>query len=333
MLHKMETLRSIHKILSLCDLQTGDELAIYTDTGKPPSLVEGFYGAALTLGVEPLLLMSPHPHRMLQEPSRSALAAMKSAPMVADLSSEQWLYTKGLDEILDAGGRVLQVLSTDQTLVKMTPTEDLVRRAEQAAALFTAAKEIRIMSDSGTDIVADCEGRPGSGQDGIVRKPGEWDSTPSAIFACAPIEESVEGTLVVEPGDFIWTYSQNILVSSRTRITIKEGRATAIEGGADAIRLEKWLASFQDPKSYVFAHTGFGGDPRASMDQPQEVESIEGMINVAFGANIFRGLAGKNKAKSHADIMVANHSMFLDDNSIVESGRIVHPSLAMKELP
>jgi 2,5-dihydroxypyridine 5,6-dioxygenase len=331
-LYRLEALRSIRKILSLCELRPNDILAIYTDTGKSPSIVEGFYGAALALDIEPLMLMMPHPHKMLQEPSKPALLAMKAATMVADLSTEQWLYTNGLNEILDSGSRVLQVLSTEHTIVKMTPTEALIHRAERAADLFTKAKEIRITSDSGTNVVANCEGRRGTGQDGIVRKPGDWDSTPSSIFCVAPIEGSVEGTLVLEPGDFMWTTPQEILVSDRTTITIKNGRATAIEGGADATRMEKWLASFGDPNSYVVAHTGFGGDPRASIDQAQEVESIEGCINIALGANIARLLGGKNKAKSHLDLMMMKQSMFADEECLVRDGKIVHPDLAIEPI-
>lgn len=328
-LYRLEALRSIRKILSLCELQPGDILAIYTDTGKSPALVEGFFGAALALELEPLMLTIPAPHRMLQEPSPPALLAMKGAKMVADLSSEQWLYTNGLNEILDSGGRVLQVLSTEHTLVKMTPTEALVQRAQRVAKMLTKAKEIRITSDNGTDVVANVEGRNGWGQDGIARRPGEWDSTPSSIFACAPIEGSVEGTLVVEPGDFVWTTPKEILVSEQMTIKLKKGRAAEIQGRADARMTGSWLASFGDPNSYVVAHTGFGGDPRASIDQAQEVESIEGCINFALGANIFRGLGGKNKAKSHLDIMLMKQSMFLDDECVVKDGKIVHPELAI----
>lgn len=327
----MDLVRSTRQILDQCNLQPGDEVVLYADTGKAPALVQAFFAAAVALEVEPLLLTFPQRRKMLQEPGEAALTGMKAAEMVVDLATDPWLYTEGLNAILDAGGRVLQVLASEASLAKMTPTPDLIRRAERAAALFEAASEVRIVSDGGTDLVADATGRPGWGQDGVVRRPGDWDSAATSILACAPLEDAVEGTFVIEPGDFVWTMPKEVIASDPITLTVEAGRLTDIQGGSDARHLEAWLASFDDPNSYVFAHTGFGGDPRASLDEPQEVESIEGGINVAFGGNIFRGLGGTNKAKSHVDIVVLKQTLYLDDELVVENGEIVHPDLSMDE--
>lgn len=325
----MDLVRSTRLILEHCGLKAGEEVVLYADTGKAPALVEAFFASALALGVEASLLVFPQRRRMLQEPTPAALAAMRTASMVVDLATDPWLYTKGLNRILDSGGRVLQVLASEATIAKMAPTQGLIRRAERAAGLFGKAREVRIVSDGGTDLVADCTGRPGWGQDGVVRNPGDWDSAATSIFACAPLEDRVDGTFVIEPGDFVWLTPREMLASERITLTIRGGRLTKVEGGSDARRLERWLAAFGDPNSYIFAHTGFGGDPRASLDEPQEAESIEGGINIAFGGNVFRGLGGKTLAKSHVDIVVMGQTMYLDGECVVKSGRIVHPDLAL----
>lgn len=323
----MDLVRSTTEILKHCELKDGDEVVIYADTGKSPAIVQSFFSAALALGVEPILAVFPQRRTMLQEPMRSALDLMKTSTMVVDCATDAWLYTKGLNAILDAGGRVLQVLAEEASLARMTPTKGLVARAEAAARLFADAKEVRITSEAGTDIAADCRGRPGWGQDGVVRKPGDWDSAATAIYAVAPLEDRMNGTMILEPGDFIWTFPEPIHLREKVKLTVDSGRLVKVDGADQALKLERWLRSFDDSNSYVIAHTGFGGDPRATRDRAQEVESIEGGINIAFGGNLFRGLGGKTRAKSHVDIVVMRQSMFLDDVSVVKDGKIVHPKL------
>jgi 2,5-dihydroxypyridine 5,6-dioxygenase len=332
-IHGMDLVRSTTEILKHCELKEGDEVVVYADTGKSPAIVESFFASALALGVEPILAVFPQRRVMLQEPMRSALELMKASTMVVDCATDAWLYTKGLNAILDGGGRVLQVLAEEPSLARMTPTTGLVRRAEAAARMFEQAKEVRIESDAGTNIVADCHGRPGWGQDGVVRKPKDWDSAATAIYAVAPLEDRMHGTMVLEPGDFIWTFPEPMHLRERVTLTVDGGRLVKIDGGDQALRLERWLRSFDDPNSYVIAHTGFGGDPRASLDRAQEVESLEGGINIAFGGNLFRGLGGKTRAKSHVDIVVMRQSMFLDDELVVKDGKIVHPKLKVPARP
>jgi leucyl aminopeptidase (aminopeptidase T) len=326
-IQNLDLTRSTTEILKHCDLKAGDEVTVYADTGKSPGLVQSFYASAISLGLEATLAVFAQRRKMLQEPSRSALALMKASTMVVDCATDAWLYTHGLNAILDAGGRVLQVLAAEDTLAKMIPNPGQVKRAEEAAKLFEKAKEVRIVSEAGTNITADCHGRPGWGQDGVVRKPGDWDSAATAIYAVAPLEDAMNGTMVLEPGDFVWTHPEPMTLREPIRLTVQGGRLIKVDGGDQALRLDRWLRAFHDPNSYVIAHTGFGGDPRASADFAQEVESIEGGINIAFGGNLFRGLGGKTKAKSHVDIVVMRQSMYLDDELVVKDGTIVHPKL------
>jgi 2,5-dihydroxypyridine 5,6-dioxygenase len=325
----MDLVRSTTEILKHCALKDGDEVVVYADTGKSPAIVQSFYAAALGLGVDPVLAVFPQRREMLVEPSRSALELMRSATMVVDCATDPWLYTKGLNAILDAGGRVLQVLAAEDSLARIVPNAAQIARAEAAAKMFEKASEVRIESAGGTDLKADSHGRPGWGQDGVVRKAGDWDSAATAIYAVAPLEDRMDGTVVLEPGDFVWTVPEPMDLRERITLTVDGGRLAKIDGGDQALRLERWLASFRDPNSYVIAHTGFGGDPRASRERPQEVESLEGGINIAFGGNLFRGLGGKTRAKSHVDIVMMKQSMYLDGELVVKDGTIVHPKLKL----
>lgn len=312
--------------LQMCTIRKAEQVILYTDTSKTPEIVDAFFAAAHSLAGEAIMVMRT-PQPVLAEPPDSLRDLLKGADMVLDMATNPWLYTYALNAILDGGTRVLQVNSSVKALRNLTPTDWKVDRTEVGAALFHEAREIEIWSSTGTSLYLRCDGRPGWGQDGIVRNSGEWDSSATNILAVAPIEDSLEGTLVIDPGDTLSARPIRKRLRESMTLTLEKGRITKITGGYEANQFQNWLASWDDPNSYVVSHTGFGLDPRAQPDDPSEWESIEGGINVAFGSNLFRGLAGRNHARSHVDIVLLRHSMRINGNVIVNKGRVVDPEL------
>jgi 2,5-dihydroxypyridine 5,6-dioxygenase len=202
--------------------------------------------------------------------------------------------------------------------------DEITEASDSGAALLSEGKEIRITSSAGTDLVASCVGRRANSQDGVVRKRGEWDSACTAIVGIAPLEDDVEGTVVVSEGDTVSMRPHKFVVETPIKLTVKKGRLVEALGGREARYVRDWLRSFEDPNSYVFAHTGFGTDPRAQVvaNESAEWESVAGGVNIAFGSNIFRGLGGKNYAKSHMDIVLFETTMSAGNRKIVLDGKI-----------
>ncbi|HBY96050.1 MAG: hypothetical protein M5U01_15320 [Ardenticatenaceae bacterium] len=322
----IELARVTHATLEFSNVRDEEWVVVYSDTSRDPDLVDAFFAAAHALaGEATLLLRTPQP--VLAEPRDSIRDLLKAANMVVDLASNPWLYTYALNAIIDSGTRVLQVNPSAASLNRLPPAEWKIRRAEAGAALFTAADDIELTSAAGTHLRMRAAGRPGWGQDGVVRRPGDWDNAGTSILAVAPLEDAVDGILVVEPGDTIATRPRRARAHDAMRLTIEGGRITGIDGGYEAHLFREWLAQWNDPGSYVVAHTGFGADPRATVDDPGEWESIEGGINIAFGSNLFRGLAGRNHARSHLDIVVLKHSMKISGETVVDAGRLIEPTI------
>jgi 2,5-dihydroxypyridine 5,6-dioxygenase len=322
----LELAHATHETLKWSRVTPDDWIIVYTDTRKDPALVESFLTAASALAGEATLVVRP-PQPLHAEPREGVGELLRRASMVIDLASNPWLYTHALNAVLDAGVRVLQVNAGAASLVRLLPADWKVQRAEAGAALFERAKTIEITSAAGSQLTLHCDGRPGWGQDGLVRRPGDWDSATTSILAIAPLEESLEGTLVIDIGDGIGIRPHRRRATGRTTLRIEAGRITSIEGEADADALRAWLASWDDPNSYVVSHTGFGGDPRASLDDPDEWESREGAVNIAFGSNLFRMLRGNNHARSHVDIVLFGHSMSLNGVLVVDEGALVDGQL------
>jgi 2,5-dihydroxypyridine 5,6-dioxygenase len=181
----------------------------------------------------------------------------------------------------------------------------------------------------------DISGRPGSDQYGYTDQPGRWDHWPGGLAAVAPIEGSVEGKLVVDKSDIIFRLGR--YVEEPINITIREGRITEIEGGATARLLSDYLAHWEDDKAYIVSHIGWGCEHRALWNTlgirfpdgggVMDAESLIGNMQIAFGSNFMRALGGKNVTAAHIDIPCRNHTIYVDEQLIVDQGQMVPEDL------
>jgi hypothetical protein len=235
--------RVTHRTLELCGVTRKESVIVYSDTSKDPDLVDAFFAAATAIASEATLVLRP-PRPMLTEPPNAIRDLLSGADLVVDMATHPWLYTYALNAILDSGARVLQVNASKAAVGKLTPSEWKIRRAEAGASLFTAANEIEITSAGGTHLRMRCDGRAGWGQDGVVVRPGDWDGAATNILAVAPLEDSLEGILVIDMGDTIAARPHRARTQEPLKLRIEAGRITAIEGQLEAQRLTNWFAAW-----------------------------------------------------------------------------------------
>lgn len=320
--------------LELCNLKAGETLLIFSDSMFNPHYVAACIGAAMLLGAEPIHMEVPHSTASLS--SRTIVEAWKAADMVIPLTTHiRWLYSEAHNEALDSGTRTLMVQEPVDILRRLFPDEAVRRRTTAGAAVLDRAKTMRVRSEAGTDLVLDKTGRPGIGQYGISDVPGRWDHWPSGLVACAPIEGSVEGTFVLDRGDIILNLGR--YVESPVRFTLREGRIVKIEGGTDATLLRDYFEQAKDDKAYIVSHIGWGTEHRAQWHLigtrffesggVMDAESFYGNMQIAFGSNFGRFLGGENKVDFHLDLPTRSHSIWLDDDLIVDRGVIVPDEL------
>lgn len=322
---------TIEKVLRMCGLKPGLNVVIYSDTNRSKEITDAFFAACLNLGTDVIRLMTtPRTGGVGEEsrqPPRAAVEMMKKADFVIDLPTNHWVGTPVYSEVLDAGTYMLLSDSDEELIVRIAPTEETIRRTVNGAEMLTEAKTVRIVSRAGTDLTLSVEGRTCNAQTGVVGGNKKWDNFPSSLTEIAPVEDSANGTLVISPGDPIIEF--NRLVMDPIKCVLKGGRIVKIEGGADAQVLKEWFEQWYDPNSYVTAHTGFGTHPMADLlsGQAMDWESLYGGINIAFGVNEGRILGGKNRAKSHIDIILRNADFYADDEILIKEGKFVHEAL------
>jgi 2,5-dihydroxypyridine 5,6-dioxygenase len=327
---RSDLMRSARLTMEACLVKSKETVVVYTDTNKPRATVEAFFGEAVATSADVNLVLSPT-RRILENPSTSAVEAMKAADIVFDMTSVPWLYSDATFQVLSSGTRMLQILASEDAILARPPISSVRERVELSEKLFTRAKTLKLVTD-GKELTAEFSGRKPMPQFGAVDHPGDWDSLTLGMCNVFPKEDSVEGQVTVN-GTMFLIPGYQFICNEPTKLTYKEGRVTKIEGGSEARTLERWLWSFDDEKMFVSSHIGFGLDPRAGPPPiPNDIagwESMNGNAIFALGSNVGLpgGVGGVNNAKAHADLTTLGGDFYLDDEKIIGGGKFVYAGL------
>lgn len=339
----------VREILELSHVKEGERVALVTTTDYDPVTLDAYLIALEELGAEALRLILPRrtqERRLIQPLGRYAATVLREAGMVIrpvtrerSVVPDIFMYDEVFSEILSQGTRWLDVVIHEEAMRRLFPDEALIERTMAGVALMEKGQHIHITSEAGTDLHLDKKGRKGHKQTGIVDEPGMWDNFGFGLVACAPLEVSAEGTLVLDAGDSAGQEGfgeRRRLNPEAIQLTFCEGKITDIVGGHTATVLRQWLAQQGTRAAYTIAHAGWGTHHRAvwggNYFTHADWESYYGCIMIHFGTNIFNtpcrysGLGGTTHPPIiHWGGSLLNCSLFLDDEQIVERGKIVHP--------
>jgi len=268
------------------------------------------------------------------------LAAMKQADFVLHYRggtfptpfAQLTAHSRGIPEVASSQTRWLDICLNEANQFRLFPSLELVEETLAAAKRMEAANELRLFSDDGTDLVLRKDGRKGHRQLGLADEVGIWDNFGFAMTACAPLEDSANGTVVVQPGDAM--LQMGYTVKDKITLTFSGGRIVDIAGGESAQAISQWLAAWNDPESYGVSHIGWGlhpqgvwtGSPRFT---PVDGESYRGSILLALGSNTtdmphrHSGIGGTRHCSSHLDVPLLSKSFALDGETVVDHGAIV----------
>jgi len=324
------------KHLELCKVKEGETILLFKDSEFNEQYPAACLAAARELGAEPLLMTVPTDTTTKALGSKVIVNAWKSADMVIGMTTKvHWLYSDAHNEALEAGARTLMIHSSVEELRRLFPCEEVKRRSINGAKLLDKGKILRITSDAGTDLTMSKEGRPAEAQYGISDIKGRWDHWPAGLVACAPVEGTAEGMMVVDVGDILLPLGR--YVQSPIKLTIKKGNIIKFEGGLDAILLQGYFETAKEKNAYQLSHIGWGTEHRAQWHSlglrfwegsgMMDAESYLGNMQIAFGSNFMLGMKGKNVCKFHFDIPCRNHSFYVDDQLVVDKGVMVPPAL------
>jgi hypothetical protein len=194
----------IMDVLRLSKVKDGERVAVVTTTAFDASTLDAYVTALEELGADAVRVILPRQGRdlrLVQPLGAHAASVLKQASLVVRPVTlakppvpDIFMYEEIFSEILQAGTRWLDVVITEEAMRRLFPDEALIERTMAGAELMERAQTIRITSEAGTDLRLGKSGRKGHKQTGIVDQPGMWDNFGFGLVACAPLEDSAEGT-------------------------------------------------------------------------------------------------------------------------------------------
>jgi len=334
-------LEAFENVLRRCGAAPGHPVCLLAESQSRPLLLDIAELAAARLGCRPFRCTVPTPPETAPVPVRSTgasralgghpavLAALAASPLVLDLTVEGLLHAPELKGILAAGSRVLMVSNEHpETLARLVPRGGDDVAVKQAVKRARAARIMRVMSAAGTDLTVAMDGAAVAGVWGWTDRPGTVAHWPGGVVVAFPRAGAVHGTLVLDAGDVNLTFKRYL--ERPVRLTLADDHVTAIDGeGTDVELMRRYLAAWGDRAAYAVSHVGWGMNPRARYEalamydrrdtNGTELRCFAGNFLFSTGANEFAG----RFTEGHFDLPVRNCTITLDDEIVVDAGRLV----------
>jgi 2,5-dihydroxypyridine 5,6-dioxygenase len=324
-----------------CGVQAGEAAVVLCERASRPALVETSRLALASLGAQVAVLEATTPVNPGPVPIRSTgasvaiaghpatIAACAAAGFVVDCTVEGLLHAPELGQILGGGARVLMISNEHPEVFDRLPFDpDLAPRVDKAVAALSNAATMHVTSAAGTDLTIDVTGAFVAGSHGITSGPGTIAHWPGGLVVAFPAAGTVNGTLVLAPGDVNLTFKEYV----RTPITctVADDYITAIDGdGLDRELFASYLAAWDEREAYAVSHVGWGLNHHCRWDvlPLYDKADINGTELRAFAGN-FLYSAGANEvagrfARGHFDLPMRNCTIELDGAVVVDAGQLI----------
>ncbi|MBV9566823.1 MAG: peptidase M29 [Hyphomicrobiales bacterium] len=333
-------IESFAAVFRLCGIAADEPVRILSETQSRALNVQLAELALLSLGARPFHIAVPTPAQTAPVPVRSTgasralqgieplMKALSGPGLLVDLTLEGLLHAPQLKEVLASGARLMMISNEHpDVLERLPPDTALMMKVKRGIALMKKARAMRVTSRAGTDLSISLEKSRTGGIWGWTDRPGTVAHWPGGLCLAFPDAASVEGTLVLSPGDANLTFKR--YVEAPVRLTMEKDFIIAIEGNnLDAELMRDHLAAWGERDAYAVSHVGFGLNPKARWDAMMmydkrdingtELRVFAGNFLFSTGANEVAGRFGQG----HFDLPLRNCTITLDEAPVVTEGRL-----------
>ena len=329
--------QTAHKIAAeLFKLKVGETLVITADTESDRRAVDALATAAFTVGAKPMVVWMPSPLGVGKAadpmlPLEPLTAALKATDTWVEFNNKYLLYSTPF-EIAERENKRLRYMNLSgmnvDMLVRTIGRVNMQALGEfqgKLADMVRAAENIRLTSPAGEDVEMKFDPKAP-----VVNDVGFAD-TPGPHFLSGQLtagySSSVDGVIVFD-GSVVPPIG---LLKNPVKLQIAKGKVEKIDGENEALVLETWLKSFNDPNMLRVAHLSFGLNPGANLTgNIVEDERVWGGTEWGLGY-VGPDLTRDGKplqAASHTDGTSLNTSVWLDGVPVFDKGRVVEGKLA-----
>ena len=328
-------------VLARCALRPGDTVAVLSESQSRPVLVELARLAAARMGCRFFSLSVPSVLETSGPAVRSTgastalqqlapvVAALAGSTLVIDCTVEGLMHAPELPAILGGGARVIYVSNEHpEALARLLPSDSLEQLVKNHVKRLRAAKTLRVTSAAGSNLTISLTGATCGGNWGYTAKPGTMTHWPGGLALAFPSAGSVNGTLVLAPGDVNLTFKRYI--ERPITLRIEDDYVTAIEGdGVDADLMRSYIAAWGDREAYAVSHVGYGLNDAARWDSMAlyDKRDFNGTELRAFAGNFLYSTGANEVAgrftRGHFDLPLRNCTVEIDGSVVVKAGQVV----------
>lgn len=318
----------------------GEKVVVYADSFTNPIYAPAFVAAARDLGAEAFSMVQPLINADASNslgranPQRLMIEVMRMADLVVDVSTGGMLYSNDHEAILATGARILRAREPEDVLLRLMPSQEIKDRAIRGVERLQKAHKIEVHSAAGTDLVMDKAGRNASNQYGMADEKGRWDHWGTGLVCTTVEEATVEGRLVLAPGDVLFPFER--YVTQNLTLVFEKGVVARVEGGREAVMLETLLDTRGDEGARRLSHVGWGVEHRGNWETLSmrgwdnaggvEARNCYGNVLIAIGEN--RDLGGRNPSRLHIDMAFRGSRLDLDGETIVDGCKFIDKLVA-----
>jgi leucyl aminopeptidase (aminopeptidase T) len=305
--------------------EAGDPFLIIVDSSGDLNFAQACLAAGLRAGADAqLIIKSRYVRGTASEPGPILSDAIRASKLVLALC-EGIVRAPAMIEARNNGTRLLMsdINGIEDYVVRAlldVDIEAMNRNAELVAKLWDRTRRCRVTSPQGTDLSFELAPRTSVIGDGALSEDGEVDFFPGAQVSIAPVEKTINGTIVVDASD-----SVQGVVNTDYAFTVENGVIIAVDGGREAGVMRDWLKTCHDETIYKLCHFSIGLNPQAGISGNMlEDERLLAGIDFGFGYQdpAFGGTVGLSPY--HMDIMLATPTIYLDGQEMSGGGKLNH---------
>ena len=305
-------------------VKPGESLLILADTRTDMEIAEACLIAGINAKANAQMLVIPWVALSdTHELNRVTVGAIREADVIVGLCETMFVSKETTTAARKNGTRIAStVVSREDDFaidgIVNVDYDKIISIANKAIELWENADICRVTSDAGTDISFGMKGRPALLGDGMATVPGEADFFPRVSIANAPIEETINGTIVIDgnipPGK---------LVNEPVTCRVEKGVIVKITGGADASTLKREFEKSKDPIAKHICHFTLGLNPQAiTSGHLHQDEHVLGAVTFGSGSQDpdFKGNVPPSKV--HFDVVLPSPTIYLDGIIMCENNRL-----------
>jgi len=331
---------SFRRAFALNGITEGVSVAVVAETQSRPVLLQLCGLALFDLGASYSTVLLPTPVQTAPVPVKSTGASnaiqgmrhvvesLKHVEVIVDVTVEGLLHAEEWPEIEEAGVRLFTVCNEHPEILERTePRAELGPKVQLGIDMLRDAKVMTVSSAAGTELTIDIKDAPCGGTPGFTTSRGGVAHWPGGLCLCFPGEHSVNGRIVMAPGDMNLTFKAYLRES--IGLTIENDFITAIDGdNVDADLFREYLAAWDDRNAYGISHIGWGMNPHARWESMAlyDKRDVQATEFRAWAGN-FLWSCGSNQYANrftlgHFDLPMRRCTIALDDRPVVVDGKL-----------